>query len=56
MSKELLELLECMGNESWLLGVADKDINALKELDNIPYEVARAVSQLCDEMKKTQMI
>ena len=48
-------LIECMDNESWLLGVANRDSGSLNQLSGTN-EFKRAVIQLCDEMHKLNWI
>jgi len=49
-------MLECMDNEDWLLGVAERGDESIGLLDKDTPELNRAIIALCDEMKKLKWI
>ena len=49
-------MLECMDNEDWLLGVAERGDESIGLLDKDTPELNRAIITLCDEMKKLKWI
>ncbi len=48
-------MIECMDNELWLLGIANRDPKSMKELYG-DEEFRRATIQLCDKMKELEWV